>query len=194
MELWRWLAKEHGDNLPLLVCIGQWGAKSQPVRQLLATDPVLQRHVVVLDDCSDDQLANWMAGALALLQPSMAEGFGLPLVEALAMGTPVVASDLPCFRENGQGLPVLLHPQSLDDWARVVVQLWRDPAALKLQRERIAGFRRPLWPDHFAALDRWLAEMILGGQARDRQGRSSYGTRPVAVNAPGAREGLYELG
>jgi glycosyltransferase involved in cell wall biosynthesis len=41
------------------------------------------------------------AGAGALVFPSLAEGFGFPVVEALATGTPVIASDLPCLRELG---------------------------------------------------------------------------------------------
>ena len=47
----------------------------------------------------DDQLAAIYTGAHALVSPSSDSGFGLPLVEALACGTPVVASDVPAVRE-----------------------------------------------------------------------------------------------
>ena len=49
----------------------------------------------------DDDLRPVVAGASALVLPSRDEGFGLPLLEALAAGTPVVASDLPVLREVG---------------------------------------------------------------------------------------------
>ena len=54
-----------------------------------------------LDDAS---LRPVVAGASALVLPSRDEGFGLPVLEALAAGTPVVASDLPVLREVGGGL------------------------------------------------------------------------------------------
>jgi glycosyltransferase involved in cell wall biosynthesis len=49
----------------------------------------------------EDDLAAVVAGAAALVLPSRDEGFGLPVLEALAAGTPVVASDLPVLREVG---------------------------------------------------------------------------------------------
>jgi len=48
---------------------------------------------------SDGELALLYRGAAALIQASEAEGFGLPLIEALSVGTPVLANDIPVFRE-----------------------------------------------------------------------------------------------
>ncbi|HTX57917.1 MAG TPA: glycosyltransferase family 1 protein [Candidatus Acidoferrales bacterium] len=50
------------------------------------------RRVVALGDVEDDALASYYAGALALVHPSLLEGFGLPLVEAMAQGCPVIAT------------------------------------------------------------------------------------------------------
>ena len=55
--------------------------------------------VTLTGHVSDDELAAIYSGARALVFPSDDEGFGLPTVEALACGTPVVASDLPVLRE-----------------------------------------------------------------------------------------------
>ncbi len=62
------------------------------------------------------ELSNWLAHARALLFPSFAEGFGLPVVEALSVGTPVIATDLPAFREAAGSIPEYLDP--LDGPAR----------------------------------------------------------------------------
>jgi glycosyltransferase involved in cell wall biosynthesis len=63
---------------------------------------------------SDDDLAAIYSGAHALVFPSDDEGFGLPPVEALACGTPVVASDLPALREVLEGRAILRSVDDLD--------------------------------------------------------------------------------
>ena len=67
------------------------GAASQWAREL--------PDVMLTDQVSDDDLAAIYSGAHALVFLNEGEGFGLPLVEALACGTPVVASDAPAVRE-----------------------------------------------------------------------------------------------
>jgi glycosyltransferase involved in cell wall biosynthesis len=64
-----------------------------------AQDLALQDGVSVTGQVTDDELAAIYSGARALVFPSDDEGFGLPPVEALACGTPVVASDIPALRE-----------------------------------------------------------------------------------------------
>lgn len=63
---------------------------------------------------SDDELAAIYTGAHALVFPSEDEGFGLPPVEALACGTPVVASDVPPLREVLDGRAILTPVNDLD--------------------------------------------------------------------------------
>ena len=68
----------------------------------------LRVNVLELGSCADDELAAIVAGRERLLMPSFAEGFGLPVVEALELGTPVIASDLPVFREIAGDIPTYL--------------------------------------------------------------------------------------
>ena len=72
-------------------------------------DPVRAR-VVVADGIDDAQLAWLYENATALCFPSLAEGFGLPVLEAMGAGLPVVASDIPVVREVAGDAAVLVPP------------------------------------------------------------------------------------
>jgi glycosyltransferase involved in cell wall biosynthesis len=96
------LARADAPDLPLL-CAGQpgWGGL-EPLR--LAADGGLPAgRVRVLGRVSDPDLAVLLDRATALVVPSRAEGFGLPVLEAMAAGTPVVSSDAPALVEVGGG-------------------------------------------------------------------------------------------
>jgi glycosyltransferase involved in cell wall biosynthesis len=82
--------------------------------------------VTVLGQVSDAELDALYRGALALVMPSLLEGYGLPVAEALARGTPAVISDLPVF---GQELdPAVLRVPPGDEAALTA-------ALLRLERE-----------------------------------------------------------
>jgi len=66
--------------------------------------------VILTGEVDDDELAALYTGAHALVLPSEDEGFGLPAVEALACGTPVVASDGPALREVLEGRATFVEP------------------------------------------------------------------------------------
>jgi glycosyltransferase involved in cell wall biosynthesis len=75
--------------------------------------------VVWLSQVERDDLATLIQGASALLQPSMYEGFGLPIVEAMACGCPVIATDIPPFREVAGDAAVLVASDAGDFTAAV---------------------------------------------------------------------------
>jgi glycosyltransferase involved in cell wall biosynthesis len=84
------------------------------------------------------------AGALALAMPSLYEGFGLPCLEAMASGTPVVAADGPALRETCGGAALLVGPTSAEGFAEAVVRAATDDAERSRLTaaglERAAGF------------------------------------------------------
>ena len=87
----------------------------------------------LLGRVSDDDLAKLLAGAVCFLFPSRIEGFGLPAIEAMAHGCPVIASTSPCLPEIcGEGA-ILADPDQPDVWIAATGRLWGD----QQQRRRL---------------------------------------------------------
>ncbi|HEY1413871.1 MAG TPA: glycosyltransferase family 1 protein, partial [Rhodopila sp.] len=101
LHLWRRLVARDGNAAPRLVIVGGRGWENENVLDLLERSSVLRGHVTELGTVPDTRLTALLRGARALLMPSFAEGFGLPVAEAVAHGTPVLCSDLPALREAG---------------------------------------------------------------------------------------------
>lgn len=156
LRVWKRLIEAMGAGAPHLVIVGQWGANSQSVREALWTDAALRCRVRVLDRCSDADLGQWMSGAQAVLMPTLAEGFGLPMAEALKQGKPVIASDIPCFREIGQGIPLLLDPRDDGAWERTVATFGEHGHERRRQLAAMAGYRASTWERHFLSVESWL--------------------------------------
>lgn len=121
-------------DAPVLVLAGPAG-RDERVRD--------QPGVVRTGWLDDDALRALVAGARALLLPSLDEGFGLPVVEALAAGRPVLAGDVPALREVGGTHATYAAPTDVDDLADAldrVLRLPDDDAARARRRAWAAGF------------------------------------------------------
>jgi glycosyltransferase involved in cell wall biosynthesis len=120
------------------------GGPFTAAQQALIRELGLNDAIVVLPMLDRATLAAVYRRSAMLLMPSEREGFGLPVLEALACGTPVVASDVDALREVG-GFAVTYCPlEDLDAWSRTVARLLDErasnPAQWTLRRD--SGIRR----------------------------------------------------
>lgn len=112
--------------------------------------------VTHLEGLTDTQTRARLKGARALLFPSLAEGFGLPLFEAIAVNTPVIASDLPVFRELAPVGPLYLSSRDASSWIKEIKkQADRGTTGRAVADSPTTSI--PSWDDHFDRLEAILS-------------------------------------
>lgn len=143
-EAWRRLVARHGRKSPKLLVVGKRGWHCDEIVAAMQ-DPVLRGAVVEARGLSTGAYRAALASACALLSPSFAEGFGLPVAEALAAGIPAIVSDIPPHREQGGNAPLYLDPRRVDDWVDAIEAYSSKAEALFEARVRTAE-HRPVEP------------------------------------------------
>jgi glycosyltransferase involved in cell wall biosynthesis len=161
LHLWRNMVAQLGGRTPRLVIIGQRGWECEQVVDMLDRCPALRGFVHEQPQCSDAQLATWLHHAQALLFPSFAEGYGLPLVEALTQRLPIIASNLPVFREFAGDIPEYLDPLDAPGWRQLILEYRNSESPMRqAQLQRMRGFVAPTWDEHFSVVDDLIARVM----------------------------------
>jgi glycosyltransferase involved in cell wall biosynthesis len=145
---WRALAAQFGDRTPTLFVVGSRGSLSGPISVEL--DALISAGFAVrwLDGLSTPGLIRLLQGARALLMPSLIEGFGLPVAEALALGTPALVSDIPAHREAGGTGATYLPPSDSAAWVDAISSMTFDDAAFAAAQTRARATPVRSWPTY----------------------------------------------
>ncbi len=150
LNVWRRLVEEQGEAAPVLVLIGRRGWENENVIDILERADILRDHVIEAGEVSDTRMQALVANARAMVMPSFVEGFGMPVVEALGAGVPVLCSDISAHREVGGDAPDYIDPLDGIGWMRVI-RAYADPDSppRTAQLRRISTWRAPTWPAYF---------------------------------------------
>ncbi len=136
-----------GTVAPRLIVAGRRGWRNEQVFARLDANPMAGRTVIERADLDDAALAALLAGSRGLLFPSLAEGYGLPALEAAAQNVPVICSDLPVFRELLGDNAVYLDSADVYSWTQTIIKMAATERAE--HTDKGAAFRVPTWADHF---------------------------------------------
>ena len=126
------LAEAHIDNRIRLLFTG---SEDDELVRLADKLNVLPR-IEFLGRVSEENLPSYYRGALALVFPSLYEGFGLPVIEAMACGTPVLTSSTTSLPEVAGGAALLVNPLSVPEIACGIKHIVRDEVAREQLRTR----------------------------------------------------------
>lgn len=162
LNIWRRLVERLGDGAPVLVLIGRRGWENENVVDMLERGETLRGHVIEAGEVSDNRMQALVAHARAMLMPSFAEGFGMPVVEALAAGVPVICSDITAHREVGGDAPDYIDPLDGLGWMRAIEAYSQADAPERAgQVARISNWRAPTWRDYFDIVTDLIEEVTV---------------------------------
>lgn len=160
LNLWRALRTERGADSPRLILIGCRGWENENIVDMLDRSPSLRGFVEERGRVSDEEMTRTLLDARALLMPSFAEGYGLPLAETLALGIPALCSDLPALREVGGNVPEFIDPLDGLGWRSAILDYCSDSSTRRqAQLNRLVGWRTTSWESHFGQVSELLEKL-----------------------------------
>jgi glycosyltransferase involved in cell wall biosynthesis len=113
-----------GTEIPLVI-VGKKTNYYNKIR-LFIEENQMQNQVIFLENVSMEELSIVYKLASIFVYPSLFEGFGIPIIEALYSKTPVITSNLGCFPEAGGGDSVYINPFSVEDIKEKIIFLWEN--------------------------------------------------------------------
>lgn len=147
-----------------LVCVGDRGGAQFKIRQRAEQLGISDR-VRLLGHVAEEELPSIYQGAELFLYPTLYEGFGLPVVEAMASGVPVLTSNTSALKEVAEGYALLTDPLDIEEMAQAIARAMVDPEQLrtlaKLGLKRADEFRWERTAQ--ATLDVYRAVLESGG-------------------------------
>jgi len=157
LHVWRDLVAKQGAAAPRLVIVGTRGWKFGAVIDMLDRCPAMQSHVIEVNGLTTPALRQLLDGARALLMPTFGEGYGLPVHEAMAAGVPVIAADIPVFRELDSRCVMRIDPIDGAAWRAAIAAAAggsRPPAGEAGAAGPPAG-----WDRYFESVDTFVSEL-----------------------------------
>ena len=153
LHVWRRLARSADTVKPRLILIGQRGWENENILDLIDRCAAIKDLIEERTSLPDRDMRALLAGASALLCPAFAEGYGLPIAEALALRVPVLCSDIPVFHEVGRDAPDYLDPLDGLGWLDAIRD-YAQPGSPRraAQIARLQHWKAPRWEQHMEAV------------------------------------------
>ncbi|WP_097092105.1 glycosyltransferase family 4 protein [Novosphingobium sp. Chol11] len=152
LDIWDQLHAEHGDAAPRLVFAGKIGWKVASLLRRMRGLNWRSTHFLHIDSPADSDLAWLYNHCLFSIYPSLAEGWGLPISESLAWGTPCLAANTTSLPEAGGTSALYCPPDDVNAALVKIRLLLKDDFRLQLRKHIQRNFRQRSWQEFTAGL------------------------------------------
>jgi glycosyltransferase involved in cell wall biosynthesis len=150
----------HKHLLPKLVFVGMPGWGVGDLLKDIELDPLTQGLIIQLNHVNDGELGELYKKALFCVYPSLYEGWGLPVGEALAVGKAVLASNQGSLPEVGGSLVKYLDPWNSKSWADAILEWVTSPSVIQqMERKVVEQYEVRTWADAAKSVERLIDQL-----------------------------------
>ncbi len=153
INVFKEISKKHEDSM--LFIVGSGETEDMLNEKLKTLD--LSDRVVFVGEVSYEVMPSYYRSATILIHPTHMETFGMVILEAMASGLPVIASDIPALREVTEGTAILLPLDDLNLWIEKIDYLLKnEKARTEMAKKGIKKAKQHLWEKKAVQLERYL--------------------------------------
>lgn len=128
-----------------LIFAGRLGWKNEDFLKKLKSHKMYEKNIFHIDNASNADIDYLYNNAFLVAFPTHMEGFGLPLVEALEHGVPVIASDIEVLREIGEDYCYYFRENDVDDFVKIVSRIEKQKEMYQHKREKLKSYKPITW-------------------------------------------------
>lgn len=150
--------KHHFPELEL-VLVGKPGWKADKTIQTIRHHPDLNERIFWYDRLKDDELSSLYQQAALVIEPSLYEGFGLPVAEALSYGCIVLSSNRGALPEAGRNYSIYFDPENEDQLYDQIFRCLSDSSYFAKQKEFVKQYKPVTWKESASQLIRFLGNI-----------------------------------
>lgn len=152
------LARSRQIELPKLVIVGRKGWLADNIYEMIHLDLEIKDQFIVLEATSDENLSWLYRNAIFTIYPSFYEGWGLPIAESIAHGTPCICSNTSSMPEVAGDLVGYFNPYSTDECLQKIQELL-NPVNLEKAVDSIKKYKYTSWDDTYRYIMKALDEI-----------------------------------
>jgi glycosyltransferase involved in cell wall biosynthesis len=158
LRIWQRFHRDMPEkDIPDLHIIGRRGWQNEVVFDILDSDSMIGKHVFEHNNLDDSDAQKLLSRCTALLFPSFAEGFGLPLIEAASLGVPIICGENDIYREILGDYPLYLNVDNSYVWEKEILERAGRNRESEAERQARAGtVKIPTWDEHFDRIFRFV--------------------------------------